>query len=47
MDKADLKMQKSIKQKLDEKIQDDKKAGEDILKRYDNFLDKMNLNTIE
>ncbi|HED4504959.1 TPA: hypothetical protein R4375_001681 [Campylobacter jejuni] len=52
------KNKKSVKQKLDEKIQNDKKAREDILKRYDNFLkenkdnkldflDKMNLNTIE
>lgn len=52
------KNKKSVKQKLDEKIQNDKKASEDILKRYDNFLkeskdnkldflDKMNLNTIE
>ncbi|EDP5315683.1 hypothetical protein FXB04_05345 [Campylobacter jejuni] len=52
------KNKKSVKQRLDEKIQDDKKAREDILKRYDNFLkenkdnkldflDKMNLNTIE
>lgn len=52
------KNKKSVKQSLDEKIQDDKKAREDILKRYDNFLkenkdnkldflDKMNLNTIE
>ncbi len=53
-----IKNKKSVKQRLDEKIQDDKKAREDILKRYDNFLkenkdnkldflDKMNLNTIE
>lgn len=52
------KNKKSVKQKLDKKIQDDKKASEDILKRYDNFLkenknnkldflDKMNLNTVE
>ncbi|ECP9225846.1 TPA: DUF3519 domain-containing protein [Campylobacter jejuni] len=52
------KNKKSVKQRLDEKIQNDKKASEDILKRYDNFLkeskdnkldflDKMNLNTIE
>ncbi len=52
------KNKKSVKQSLDEKIQNDKKASEDILKRYDNFLkenkdnkldflDKMNLNTIE
>ncbi|ELF7270737.1 hypothetical protein ACE4OL_000919 [Campylobacter coli] len=52
------KNKKSVKQRLDEKIQDDKKASEDILKRYDNFLkenknnkldflDKMNLNTVE
>lgn len=52
------KNKKSVKQRLDEKIQDDKKASEDILKRYDNFLkeskdnkldflDRMNLNTIE
>ncbi|XAK38270.1 hypothetical protein AAID93_02680 [Campylobacter coli] len=52
------KNKKSVKQRLDEKIQNDKKAGEDILKRYDNFLkenknnkldflDKMNLNTVE
>ncbi|HEG0313811.1 TPA: hypothetical protein SB315_000640 [Campylobacter coli] len=52
------KNKKSVKQKLDEKIQNDKKASEDILKRYDNFLkenkdnkldflDKMNLNTVE
>ncbi|EPM2922931.1 hypothetical protein ACTK1Z_000619 [Campylobacter jejuni] len=52
------KNKKSVKQSLDEKIQNDKKAREDILKRYDNFLkenkdnkldflDKMNLNTIE
>ncbi|ELE3187351.1 hypothetical protein RMG79_000862 [Campylobacter coli] len=52
------KNKKSVKQKLDEKIQNDKKAREDILKRYDNFLkenknnkldflDKMNLNTVE
>ncbi|HEB7729720.1 TPA: hypothetical protein RZJ68_001583 [Campylobacter coli] len=52
------KNKKSVKQSLDEKIQNDKKASEDILKRYDNFLkeskdnkldflDRMNLNTIE
>ncbi|HFW6688817.1 TPA: PBECR2 nuclease fold domain-containing protein [Campylobacter jejuni] len=52
------KNKKSVKQSLDEKIQNDKKASEDILKRYDNFLkenkdynldflDKMNLNTVE
>ncbi|ELC2886793.1 hypothetical protein RIZ58_001333 [Campylobacter coli] len=52
------KNKKSVKQRLDEKIQNDKKAREDILKRYDNFLkenknnkldflDKMNLNTVE
>ncbi|HED6594881.1 TPA: hypothetical protein R5Z00_000037 [Campylobacter coli] len=55
---VEKKNKKSVKQRLDEKIQDDKKASEDILKRYDNFLkenknnkldflDKMNLNTIE
>ncbi|EAH8149394.1 hypothetical protein EJC82_05475 [Campylobacter jejuni] len=55
---VEKKNKKSIKQKLDKKIQDDKKASEDILKRYDNFLkenknnkldflDKMNLNTVE
>lgn len=55
---VEKKNKKSVKQKLDEKIQDDKKASEDILKRYDNFLkenknnkldflDKMNLNTVE
>ncbi|EGR7883677.1 hypothetical protein ACHPPD_000660 [Campylobacter jejuni] len=32
------KNKKSVKQRLDEKIQNDKKASEDILKRYDNFL---------
>lgn len=32
------KNKKSVKQSLDEKIQNDKKASEDILKRYDNFL---------
>ncbi|EIB0424883.1 hypothetical protein K7706_001445 [Campylobacter jejuni] len=32
------KNKKSVKQSLDEKIQNDKKAREDILKRYDNFL---------
>lgn len=52
------KNKKSVKQRLDEKIQNDKKASEDTLKRYDNFLkenkdnkldflDKMNLNTLE
>ncbi|EOH1426223.1 hypothetical protein ACMUZH_001660 [Campylobacter jejuni] len=52
------KNKKSVKQSLDEKIQNDKKASEDILKRYDNFLkenkdynfdflDNMNLNTVE
>ncbi|EPC1865743.1 hypothetical protein ACRXH5_001042 [Campylobacter coli] len=52
------KNKKSVKQKLDKKIQNDKKASEDILKRYDNFLkenkdynfdflDNMNLNTVE
>lgn len=56
--KVKKKNKKSVKQRLDEKIQNDKKAREDILKRYDNFLkenkdnkldflDKMNLNTIE
>lgn len=55
---VEKKNKKSVKQRLDEKIQNDKKAREDILKRYDNFLkenkdnkldflDKMNLNTIE
>ncbi|HEB9337058.1 TPA: hypothetical protein RZK48_000015 [Campylobacter coli] len=55
---VEKKNKKSVKQKLDKKIQDDKKASEDILKRYDNFLkenknnkldflDKMNLNTAE
>lgn len=55
---VEKKNKKSVKQKLDKKIQDDKKASEDILKRYDNFLkenknnkldflDKMNLNTVE
>ncbi|EJE1490421.1 hypothetical protein M4S85_001501, partial [Campylobacter coli] len=55
---VEKKNKKSVKQRLDEKIQNDKKASEDILKRYDNFLkenkdnkldflDKMNLNTIE
>ncbi len=55
---VEKKNKKSIKQKLDEKIQNDKKASEDILKRYDNFLkenkdynfdflDNMNLNTVE
>ncbi|HEF2934975.1 TPA: hypothetical protein R8772_000206 [Campylobacter jejuni] len=32
------KNKKSVKQSLDEKIQNDKKASEDILKRYDDFL---------
>ncbi|EAH6009367.1 hypothetical protein EGN14_06375 [Campylobacter coli] len=52
------KNKKSVKQRLDEKIQNHKKASEDILKRYDNFLkenkdynfdflDNMNLNTVE
>ncbi|HEF6474676.1 TPA: hypothetical protein SAT31_001322 [Campylobacter jejuni] len=52
------KNKKSVKQRLDEEIQNDKKASEDILKRYDNFLkenkdynfdflDNMNLNTVE
>ncbi|HHY1549706.1 TPA: hypothetical protein ACV1QE_000124 [Campylobacter jejuni] len=52
------KNKKSVKQRLDEKIQNDKKASEDILKRYDNFLkenkdynfdflDNMNLNTLD
>lgn len=51
---VEKKNKKSVKQKLDKKI----KASEDILKRYDNFLkenknnkldflDKMNLNTVE
>ncbi|EEP3665835.1 hypothetical protein HB575_001800, partial [Campylobacter jejuni] len=55
---VEKKNKKSVKQRLDEKIQNDKKASEDILKRYDNFLkenkdnkldflDKMNLNTLE
>ncbi|VEG60284.1 Uncharacterised protein [Campylobacter jejuni subsp. doylei] len=55
---VEKKNKKSVKQRLDEKIQDDKKASEDILKRYDNFLkesknnkldflDRMSLNTIE
>ncbi|MBT0863457.1 hypothetical protein KJQ68_00100 [Campylobacter coli] len=55
---VEKKNKKSVKQKLDKKIQDDKKASEDILKRYNNFLkenknnkldflDKMNLNTVE
>ncbi|HEB9327370.1 TPA: hypothetical protein RZK18_000108 [Campylobacter coli] len=55
---VEKKNKKSVKQKLDKKIQDDKKASEDILKRYDDFLkenknnkldflDKMNLNTVE
>ncbi|EAH7846342.1 hypothetical protein EP219_04100 [Campylobacter jejuni] len=52
------KNKKSVKQRLDEKIQNDKKASEDILKRYDDFLkqnkddkldflEKMNLSTLE
>ncbi|MCE7221535.1 hypothetical protein LZW26_06500 [Campylobacter coli] len=55
---VEKKNKKSVKQSLDEKIQNDKKASEDILKRYDNFLkenkdynfdflDNMNLNTVE
>lgn len=55
---VEQKNKKSVKQRLDEKIQKDKKASEDILKRYDNFLkesknnkldflDRMSLNTIE
>ncbi|EPC1961949.1 PBECR2 nuclease fold domain-containing protein [Campylobacter coli] len=55
---VEKKNKKSVKQRLDKKIQNDKKASEDILKRYDNFLkeskdnkldflDRMNLNTIE
>ncbi|ECQ0732274.1 hypothetical protein FYV79_08755 [Campylobacter coli] len=32
------KNKKSVKQSLDKKIQNDKKASEDILKRYDDFL---------
>ncbi|EHV5368751.1 hypothetical protein K0V15_001605, partial [Campylobacter jejuni] len=55
---VEKKNKKSVKQRLDKKIQNDKKASEDILKRYDNFLkenkdnkldflDKMNLNTVE
>ena len=32
------KNKKSVKQRIDEKIQNDKKASEDILKRYDDFL---------
>ncbi|EED1946936.1 hypothetical protein G5Z45_000083 [Campylobacter jejuni] len=35
---VEKKNKKSVKQRLDEKIQNDKKASEDILKRYDNFL---------
>ncbi|EAH8457337.1 hypothetical protein EVR95_06290 [Campylobacter coli] len=35
---VEKKNKKSVKQRLDEKIQDDKKASEDILKRYDDFL---------
>ncbi len=55
---VEKKNKKSVKQRLDKKIQNDKKASEDILKRYDNFLkenkdnkldflDNMNLNTVE
>lgn len=55
---VEKKNKKSVKQRLDEKIQDDKKASEDAFQRYDDylgenkdnkldFLDKMNLNTIE
>ncbi|MGI7593783.1 hypothetical protein ACNF7K_09020 [Campylobacter coli] len=55
---VEKKNKKSVKQSLDEKIQNDKKASEDILKRYHNFLkenkdynfdflDNMNLNTVE
>ncbi|HED7348116.1 TPA: hypothetical protein R5479_001279 [Campylobacter coli] len=55
---VEKKNKKSVKQRIDEKIQNDKKASEDILKRYDDFLkeskdnkldflDRMNLNTIE
>ncbi|EKP1875090.1 hypothetical protein P3G18_001296 [Campylobacter coli] len=55
---VEKKNKKSVKQSLDKKIQNDKKASEDILKRYDNFLkenkdynldflDNMNLNTVE
>ncbi|EAJ4152975.1 hypothetical protein C2Q16_07890 [Campylobacter coli] len=35
---VEKKNKKSVKQRLDKKIQDDKKASEDILKRYDDFL---------
>ncbi|EDP7425619.1 DUF3519 domain-containing protein [Campylobacter coli] len=35
---VEKKNKKSVKQRLDEKIQNDKKAREDILKRYDDFL---------
>ncbi|HEH5222725.1 TPA: hypothetical protein SG830_001069 [Campylobacter coli] len=35
---VEKKNKKSVKQSLDEKIQNDKKASEDILKRYDDFL---------
>ncbi|EKL5123163.1 hypothetical protein PR646_000896 [Campylobacter coli] len=35
---VEKKNKKSVKQRLDEKIQNDKKASEDILKRYDDFL---------
>lgn len=52
------KNKKSVKQRLDEKIQNDKKTSEDAFQRYDDylgenkdynldFLDKMNLNTVE
>lgn len=53
-----IKNKKSVKQRLDEKIQNDKKTSEDAFQRYDDylgenkdynldFLDKMNLNTVE
>ncbi|EAL1467955.1 hypothetical protein FDL33_07740 [Campylobacter coli] len=35
---VEKKNKKSVKQRLDKKIQNDKKASEDILKRYDDFL---------
>lgn len=35
---VEKKNKKSVKQRIDEKIQNDKKASEDILKRYDDFL---------
>ncbi|EAL2285523.1 DUF3519 domain-containing protein [Campylobacter coli] len=35
---VEKKNKKSVKQRLDKKIQNDKKAREDILKRYDDFL---------